>query len=61
MLLDKFDFLSDVLHGTGMSMQINSVYRNPARSDGQSRHQYGDAVDLQVFDFNKDGATDTKD
>jgi hypothetical protein len=39
-------------------VQLNSAYRNPARASGLSRHQYGDAVDFQVFDNDQDARRD---
>lgn len=54
-LLQKIEDIWALLTQASIPVQVNSVYRNPARADGLSRHQYGDAVDLQVFDLDHDG------
>jgi hypothetical protein len=54
-LLANLEVIYEKMTASNLPVQLNSVYRNPARADGLSRHQYGDAVDLQVFDNNHDG------
>ncbi len=54
-LLTKLEEIASAMGGANYEVQLNSVYRNPNRSSGNSRHQFGDAVDLQVFDFNNSG------
>lgn len=51
------DGIAADMEAQGWRVQLNSCYRNPARCNGESRHQYGDALDFQVFDFNADGST----
>ncbi|MCF6102461.1 hypothetical protein [Mesorhizobium muleiense] len=61
-LLLNIDAIANDMEGKGYPVQLNSVYRNPLRSSGLSQHQYGYAVDIQVFDFNgSGGARDEKD
>jgi hypothetical protein len=57
-LLTKIEEIYSILKRYEIPIQLNSVYRNPRRADGLSRHQYGDAIDLQVFDNNHDGQID---
>jgi hypothetical protein len=54
-LLSKIDAIAAAIEAAGYQVQLNSVYRNPARANGLSQHQYGTAVDIQVFDFNQSG------
>jgi hypothetical protein len=61
-LLGKLDDLGDRMDGLHYKIQLNSIYRNPRKPQKPlSRHQYGDAADIQVFDFNGDGAVDAED
>ncbi|MFM0091592.1 hypothetical protein PQR46_32330 [Paraburkholderia sediminicola] len=61
-LLAALDGIADEMNAAKYKIQLNSVYRNPARSSGKSQHQYGYAVDIQVFDFNgSGGSVDEKD
>jgi hypothetical protein len=55
LLLEKLDEIGAAMEEKGFAEQLNSVYRNPARSSGASQHQYGLAADWQVFDFDRDG------
>ena len=54
-LLAELDAIATAMSNHNFPVQLNSVYRNPRRSSGLSRHQYGDAVDIQVFDFDNSG------
>ena len=60
-LLAALDGIADEMDSKKYKIQLNSVYRNPARSSGQSQHQYGYAADIQVFDFDRSGSVDEKD
>jgi hypothetical protein len=64
-MLTALDAITDDMIRNGYKVQINSVYRNPARvvpgSSLRSQHQYGSAVDIQVYDFNGDGRTTSAD
>ena len=53
-LLGKIDAIAVDMENKKFRVQLNSVYRNPfhPNSSGRSQHQYGTAVDIQVFDFN---------
>lgn len=56
-LLTNLDLLAEEMDRAGYRIQLNSVYRNPNHrvSSGRSQHQYGTAVDIQVFDFDQSG------
>lgn len=54
-LLGNIDAIAGDMENENYPVQLNSVYRNPFHPDssGRSQHQYGTAVDIQVFDFDK--------
>jgi hypothetical protein len=56
-LLNNLDAIASHMESKGYKVQLNSVYRNPMHpsSSGTSQHQYGTAVDIQVFDFDGSG------
>ena len=56
-LLRNIDTIASDMQSKKYPVQLNSVYRNPSHplSSGRSQHQYGTAVDIQVFDFNSTG------
>jgi hypothetical protein len=54
-LLKNLDLLADSMAKAGHPIQLNSAYRNPLRSVKRSQHQYGLAMDMQVFDFDESG------
>ena len=56
-MLTNLDAIATKMENVNYEVQLNSAYRNPSRSSGCSRHQYGYAIDLQVFDFNNSGGT----
>lgn len=59
-LLARIDSIHEAMVAAGYRTRINSAYRNPARSNGASQHQYGTAVDWQVFDFDGSGGPRNK-
>jgi hypothetical protein len=65
-MLTRLDQIANAMNDKHYPIQLNSVYRNPRRSDAaggrpSSRHQYGDAVDLQVFHWPGHGRPTDKD
>lgn len=60
------DHLENIRDALGHRMIVNSGYRCPVHNASingatNSRHIYGDAADIQVEDFNSDGAADEND
>ena len=62
-LLRNIDSIASDMESEKYPVKLNSVYRNPSHplSSGRSQHQYGTAVDIQVFDFDKSDAKRVRD
>jgi peptidase M15-like protein len=65
-VLTMLDAVYVDMRNRGYPIQLNSFYRNPAHNDGiggapTSLHQYGQAVDMQTFDFDGSNTTDKTD